>query len=176
MSQIVDFFEDKCIDIEGRSLLDMQRYDNHEMEAGHSFIQWFFPLHEKSYHAKYSPVLTIEDIEKLQKSETARENMKTNLVRFRDFLGLGEVRKPKRIKFWAHLGNHNLLRITRVIRSLRLFGLDYEAGLFVNDVWDVSEEYSLENTTLRFWEKAYNDDIMASLTDDFLKLKQINIT
>lgn len=175
MSKIIEYFEGKATDHKGRTLAYAQAQDNRMFECCHDFIQWMFPLHEKSYHATVSPVLSSAEVEQLRTSDAAKENMRKNFVRFCDFLGIGEDRNEKRIKWWAHDGNHNLLRITRAIRSLRLFGLDKEAGELVNKVWDVAEQYKISSKSLGFWKKAYEDDVWNSLTDDFLKSKQINI-
>ena len=172
---IVDYFEGKVPDHKGRTITASQQQNDDYFEASHDFIQWLFPLHERSYHATVSPVLTVADVERLQKSETAQANMKKNFERFCSFLGIGDPPDEKRQRWWAHDGNHNLLRITRAIRSLRLFGLDIEAGKLVNLVWDVAEKYKLSNKPLKFWKKAYEDDPWASLTDDFLKQRQIRI-
>ena len=176
MSQIVDFYEGLGTDKKGRTLADMQKYTDHQMEAGHDFIQWMFPLHEKSYHAVDSPVLTNEDIAELQKSDIARKNMLISLNRFLDFLGITQPRDEKKLAWWCRDGNHNLLRITRVIRSLRLFRLDDYAKAFYATVVEIGKgSRGLGNTSFHFWRKAAEDNVTDSLTDDFLKMKRIKL-
>jgi hypothetical protein len=176
MSDIVDFYIRDGADHKGRTLVEMQAYSDDEMEGGHDFIQWMFPLHEKSYHAKYSPVLTREDIAELQSSRYAQENMRRSLFRFCEFLGLTVPRDQKKIAWWCQNGNHNLLRITRIIRSLRLFGLEPEALAFYDVITSLGRKSrGLGETSFGYWRRAMEDNVTKSLTDDFLKSKEIRI-
>ena len=66
------------------------------------------------------------------------------------FLGFLE-----RNTYWNTGHDHNQLRITRVIASLRLLVSDKEADEFYARVMDsVSDENKINSTTLAFWERA----------------------
>jgi hypothetical protein len=159
MSQITDFFISNGLDNRGRSLKQMQAYSFGEMEAVHDFIQWAYPLHEKSLHSIDAPVLTKSDIETLRSSEVAKEGILKNVKAFKEFLGLGEKRDEMRIAFWCRKGNHNLLRITRIIKSLRLFGLESEANKFYHEVLAESKRMCLSVTTIEYWNKAISEPL-----------------
>ena len=62
-----------------------------------------------------------------------------------------------RVRLWAHNGDHNLLRITRIIRSLRLIGLDDAAAAFWRDFQIVGEWAKLSAATIGFWRRAALD-------------------
>lgn len=49
-SPIVDFYLGGQ-DSKGRTLDDILAFSDQQFEAGHDFIQWIFPLHEKSLHS-----------------------------------------------------------------------------------------------------------------------------
>jgi hypothetical protein len=159
-------------DNKGRTLDSVLAFSDNQFEGVHDFIQWIFPLHEKSLHSVGTPVLTPEDIQFLSSDPTAIANAKRSIARFQEFLGVTDPRKYRR---WAHNGDHNLLRITRAIRSLRLFGLETEAKNFYEQVKEIGKQQMLSPTTLQFWDKAANDDLGESMTANFLKMKQIKV-
>ncbi len=76
------------------------------------------------------------DIAELSASEVAKDNMRTSIQHFRSFLGIGDPPDPQRQR-WARNGDHNLLRVTRAIRSARLFGLEEEGKALYNAVMQV---------------------------------------
>lgn len=173
LMDIVKFFSSDGTDQKGRTIDDMIRYSDSQMEACHDHIQWMFPLHEKSLHALHSPVVTKEASEVLSKSEVAQEKMEAALKTFRSFLGI-EPHDAKKLANWCYDGNHNLLRITRAIRSLRLFGMDADAIMLYQDVMKVAEKKVSKETT-EYWDVALYGDLFGSMTDRFLRKKIIRV-
>jgi hypothetical protein len=167
-SLIVRFYRDGEADVHGRTLLELQQLNDWAFEMCHDHIQWLFPLHEESSYRECE-VLTEGDVKQLRDSASAKANMNVSLARFRLFLGLpsapGEPFEQSKVSQWCTPYNHNLLRITRVIRSARLFGLEAEALTFYADVRSVAREDRVGATTLRYWKKAAEDDPMAPLND-----------
>ena len=109
-------------------------------------------------------MLAEADVVELQSSAAASANMRASLLRFRAFLGLTSgAPEPSRWEAWAHNGNHNLLRVTRAIRSLRLFGLEEEARAFYDDAMDVARAVRLSQVTQKFWAVAMQDPAMGPL-------------
>ena len=171
-TQIVDFYLGGK-DSKNRSIQEIISWSDSQIEAVHDFIQWIFPLHERSLHSVGTPFLTAEDIEFLSNSQEAKDNMLLCLERFKDFLGVdGDEKKHKR---WARTGDHNLLRITRVIRSLRLFGLEDEAKDFHTKVSKIAKSFDVTKVTMQFWDKALKDTLSDSMTAKFLKMKEIRL-
>ena len=58
---------------------------------------------------------------------------------------------------------YNLRRITRIIRSARLFKLDKEAEDFFVKACDASKSFNIENKTISYWEKARYEGIYSPL-------------
>lgn len=167
-SHIVRFYRDGEADVHGRTLHDLQQLNDWAMETCHDHIQWLFPLHEESAYRECE-VLTQEDIVELRASDTVRSNMLLSLARFRSFLGLpaglGLPFDQEKVDRWCRHYDHNLLRITRVVRSARLFGLEEEALLFYSDAKSVASVDRVGSTTLRYWKRAAEDEPMAPLND-----------
>lgn len=175
MSDITEYFANGGLDHQFRTPKDILKWDDNRWEATHDFIQWAFPLHEKSYHNINSPVLTPDDIEFLRNSAEAKANMIAIYDRFNRFLGLGNHEDKNRQKWWAHIGNHNLLRITRAIRSLRLFGLDSLAQELYENLQDVHNDFPLPDKTWEYWDNALNQEIDESMTRKFLDERRIDL-
>ena len=77
--------------------------------------------------------------------------------------GLPPDFSPERASQWAYNGDHNLLRITRIIRSLRFFGLEGEAQAFYQDALVVARWARLSKTTQQYWRKAAEDAVWQSM-------------
>lgn len=111
-----------------------------ELEYVHDWVQWVFPTDEQSAFNGSAPLLTSELSLQCMKDQEIVENMKKSLKRFLEFLGLElqagppvAVRKREREEFksrvrtcWTSMvgfGNHNWLRISRVLHCLGMVGL-----------------------------------------------------
>lgn len=104
--------------------------DDEFWESCHDFIQWVFPTNQPSVFNPIAPILD---------RHTARWISKRNLLRafdrFLTFLGVKDPQNPDaigniryaRVRQWYQPGNHNLLRITRVLKCLMLCGMYHEA-------------------------------------------------
>ncbi len=68
-----------------------------------------------------------------------------------------------RTENWLTANNHNHLRITRILKSMRTLGLETEATAFFNCLVDIYREESakdfpgISEETLRFWQAAMRD-------------------
>lgn len=161
MSPLADFYLHAGMDPQGRTLVAIQQLTDSEMESGHDFIQWMFPLRTRSKFNPKAPTLTTDDLKLLRDNFTAREHMMASLNRIRRFLGLPPAAGSGRSELWATGSmNHNLRRITRVITSLRLFGLHGEATQFYDDVLRVSGGRVPANSK-QFWADALHADLTA---------------
>ena len=91
-------------------------------ERNHDFIQWLFPLDEASRSVRNSPVLTHECVSSIQLSDEAKKSLLKAANRYKEFLA--------RSQKWRTGYDHNQLRISRVIKSLRLLIGDEVANSF----------------------------------------------
>ena len=109
---LVYFLTGTSPDHQGRYLRDIWDFDDKTIEHTHDFIQWMFPLTEKSSSVPGVPTLSTADIEAIRTSEVARANLERSARWYLGFL--------QRNDHWIKPYDHNHLRITRVIKSARL--------------------------------------------------------
>ena len=126
MTEIVGFLEGKTPDHRGRILAMLLQQTDHQAETTHDYIQWLFPLDEPSRSVNGAPVLTEMEIDEIRDSSLAQANLDKSARWFLGFL--------ERNDHWITKYNHNHLRITRVIRSLRLLASDEAADEFRDKV------------------------------------------
>ena len=121
-SPILAFYEGTGGDHRGRTLEEILAWSDAELETTHDYIQWLFPLREPSAFNPWAPVLTAADIAAFRSSPRLQERMRRAFRRMMQFYGFGGRTLP-----WLTAGNHNFLRLTRILTSLRLAGLEAEA-------------------------------------------------
>ena len=126
MTEIVGFLEGKTPDHRGRIFAMLLQQTDHQAETTHDYIQWLFPLDEPSRSVNGAPVLTELDIDEIRQSSLAQANLVKSARWFLGFL--------ERNNLWVTKYNHNHLRITRVIKSLRLLASDEAADEFRDKV------------------------------------------
>jgi hypothetical protein len=162
---IVDFLRGEGTDHILRSYDDMLSVTDLEMEKCHDQIQWMFPLHEFSKHAKTCPIITPETVAKAQNHLSVRDNLLRATDRMEKFFGIGLYEDRDKQRQWCKNHNHNLLRVTRIIRCLRLFGMEEAAEDFYNKVVPVGEYFGVSSFTLSKWQQALTDNVWNTLQD-----------
>lgn len=172
-SRLLDFYFGVGTDDRGRYLNEMLQWPDSRLEEVHDYIQWVFPLAERSGFNIHAPVLTVSEISEFRSNPELRHNLKASFVRILGFYGLilsgSHPLKVKRaLHFeeasvnWISPGNHNHLRITRILKSLLTLGLEEEALAFYNcleDIYTVESAKSspgISEATLSFWQRAAN--------------------
>jgi len=160
---IIDFLEGKSEDYRGRTFNDIISSGDKTLEQCHDAIQQIFPLHEESKHANTYPIVDKDVIEKASKSDTIKSNLRLAKDRFERFYGIGQYDDVDKQRKWCGDHNHNLLRVTRIIRSLRLFGLEKEALDFHDKVMQVGNHFGISNKTADYWDKALLENMWESL-------------
>lgn len=147
-SNITEFLNGTGTDHQGRFITDIWRFDDREIEHNHDFIQWLFPLTEPSMSVFGAPVLDKEDIDTILSNEVAR----TNFIKSADWY-LGFLRRNKH---WITSYDHNHLRITRSIKSLRLLVGDAEANKFRKDLFfTLGDKVNIiKPSAIEFWNNA----------------------
>ncbi len=166
MSRLTDFLRDSRPDNRGRTLTDIWAYSDDELEEIHDFIQWLFPLRDASRFNPEAPLLTDADIAEVRADPNARANLRRSFEVFLAFLGLrlenGRVERAadfaRKDEVWRY-PNHNWLRISRVLQSLRLLGLEEESRAFFAFLKAMRESGASGITaeTFGYWEQAAED-------------------
>lgn len=155
----------------GRVLDEVLAFDMVQMEKDHDFIQWLFPTDEPSQFVEV-PLLT-ETLQLIARQDKVVVCcMRRSLDIFLAFLGLRMVSAPgewqvKKANFRARKkicwtvtcaeGNHNWRRISRVLKSLNLLGLEGEARalyLCLERLWATGSIPRFAEKTMPFWRDA----------------------
>ena len=126
---LVDFLKGTGPDHQGRYLRDIWDFEDTAIEQTHDFIQWLFPLAEKSMSVLSAPTLSADDINRIRKCDIARANLENSAQWYLEFL--------TRNDHWVRSYDHNHLRITRAIKSLGLLVSQSAAEGFLNSVFQI---------------------------------------
>jgi hypothetical protein len=166
---LVDFYLGAAPDYQGRMLRDIWTWDHDRLEHIHDYIQVLFPLPEPSMFFRRAPILHDEEICEFRRNATLRANLLRSLRQMLDFYGLKLEENPilisKAVHFaqcaadWLAPGNHNMLRITRILKCLRLCGLEEHARVFLDCLLKLYAECPREigEETLAYWKDAVDD-------------------
>ena len=161
---VVDFYLGKKTDTSGRTLAKILAWNYYELETTHDYIQWLFPLPEPSQYNQLAPLLDAEQIARFLTDAELRRQLMVSFDMMLGFYGferngMSIVRSnlwEERSRNWLRFGNHNHLRLTRILKSLSILGLkDYALALYdaLNAVF--AENSSLiSRTTMGYWERA----------------------
>ncbi len=124
---ILEFLRGRGTDARGRCLADMWSMDFDELESRHDFVQWMFPLDQRSQFVLESPVLGPDEVAVLKNDSEARACARRSLDAMLAFYGLSRqaepgggrppsiVRAPSfaaRRPVWMTPCNHNYRRLT----------------------------------------------------------------
>jgi hypothetical protein len=141
-SRILDFYSGSGTDDRGRSLQTILAWSEIELEHVHNYIQWLFPLPEISGANPSAPRLDPDTMATFRGSVWLQNRLRDSFRRMLAFYGLTlrstnagvsieeATNFRERAMEWLQAGNHNHLRITRMLRCLMLLGLEDEARAF----------------------------------------------
>lgn len=165
MSPLLSFYRNTGTDHAGRTLADIRAFDHGELESHHDYIQWLFPLPEGSGVLPQAPRLTAADIASFRSDTSLRIELLRSFDQLLDFYGLERREGPsvvpagnfaERIPDWLTVGNHNFLRLTRIMRSLTLLGCGAEASALHGCLVEIVGQLPgvVSSRTLEFWAQA----------------------
>ncbi len=148
MSKIVDFLSGLGGDGNGRFVSDILALDDEQLEYIHDYIQWTFPLTEASSSNFAAPILTAQDIEDIKGSKYAQENLVLLTDRMTRFFEASED--------LCRFKNHNHLRVSRIIKSLRILCSDKFADDFKDRVLFIVRKsgFKVSPLTINIWSEA----------------------
>lgn len=172
-SPLLAFYRGSGRDHSGRRLSDILGWDADRLEHTHDYIQWLFPLTEPSAYNPSAPVLGASDIAAFRSDPGLRARLRQALLVMLDFYGLAcEDADPAAVKVheaeafaersrgWLTPGNHNHLRLTRMLKSLALLGLSGHArGLLACLEAIAARSHGvISEATLTHWRRAVAQD------------------
>ncbi|NBT89004.1 MAG: hypothetical protein EBT51_12020, partial [Flavobacteriaceae bacterium] len=115
-------------------------------ESNHGFIQWAFPTNEKSYHNFSAPALDLKTATWLANNDSFCEFLEEMTARFLQFLADNS--------HWRRRHDHNHLRISRAIKSIRLLHSWELANWFYEKVKDLAgPELELMEKPMSYWDE-----------------------
>ena len=142
---LTGFLDGSTPDSRGRYITEIYSLSDQEIENTHDFIQWVFPLREPSRAVFNAPVLSEHDVRDIRDNEMAQENLSRSSDWYLGFL--------KRNKHWVARYDHNHLRITRAIKSIRLLVGDREADGLRNQILETlgDARSQIDPKAVSFW-------------------------
>lgn len=145
---LVQFLRGTGPDSHGRFYNDILKFSDEELEDGHDYIQWLFPLREKSEMVPGSPFLESEEIVQiLKKDEDVQESMAKALVRMRC--------SYRDNNSWFKQNGHNHLRIRHILKSVSLLNSQENALEFYDFIIErVEVAQPVTAESLEFWRKS----------------------
>lgn len=166
-SPLVRFYRGDGHDARGRRFEDILTWDDRRLEAVHDYIQWLFPLDEPSRFNRDAPLVTAADRQAFHDDPRLAENLRRAFERMLAFYGLTAERSEvvlrvvrgdrwaERVPEWLHPGNHNLLRLTRILKSLALLGApELGRALYEGLVGDPEVTEAVTRETRAYWRDA----------------------
>ena len=114
----------------------------------------------------YAPILSPQDTVKFKSDEKIRYNVVKAFKRMLAFYGLDFIESSRIVKTaanfdkksdsWITPGNHNFLRITRILRSLSLVGFADLSAAFFECLEDIYKSHSatIGDVTFKYWKAA----------------------
>ncbi len=167
MSRLTEYYRGAGTDAEGRTLAATWAFTDRDLERVHDFIQWLFPLRQASQFNPDAPLLTPDDVAEFRSDPLLRQNLQRSFAVFLAFLGLqqegGRVGPApdfaRKQGVWLR-PNHNWLRITRVLASTRILGLEEQSRAlfrFLEGQRDGGHS-AISADTFRYWKDAAQGD------------------
>jgi len=146
-------------------------WSHDRLEHEHTYIQWLFPLREPSHAVPDSPIITEAEVREFNRDRALQERVRRSLSCMLGFYGFamrtaadtarGVTIVPApgfavRSHAWLTPGNHNHLRISRILKSLCILGLQREAREWFAALQLVYGEHTdtIGSVTYHFWRSA----------------------
>jgi hypothetical protein len=147
-TRLHDFLIGLGPDGRGRLLNDVLAQDDAALEYVHDYIQWLFPLTTRSGAQPNAPILTEAEIDAIRGDETALANLRRATERMLAFYQSTDS--------WLARSDHNHLRITRIIASLRLLAGEAAARAFHAAILDLHDAAGspVDPHNLAYWQRA----------------------
>jgi hypothetical protein len=170
---LLAFYTGVATDDHGRTLDQILQWDDARLERTHDYIQWLFPNEVPSPVNPSAPIITAAYRQAFAQRPELRQNLRRALHRMLDFYGLqisdepGEPRVTRAADWqakranWLTPGNHNHLRLTRILKCLNLLGLPAHAtALFkhLDQICHSAGGEAISARTQHFWEAASKND------------------
>lgn len=191
---LIRFFDPniKAEDDRSRTLDDILGFTNSELEYHHDYVQILFPLPEGSPFNYMAPTITRAVYDAFRQRANLKLGMVSAFSRMLRFFGfkMSVAHHPlphsdespeasnedvvivqsdnfhKQSRHWLRRFNHNHLRITRIIRSLRVLGLTNYAKAFHGALQDDEISSIVSRESQMYWRRAAERPLHLAPSDD----------
>ena len=184
---IVQFYDPyiQAKDRRGRTRSSIIAWSDDELEYHHDYIQLLFPLPEGSPFNPSAPVIDEATFNAFRSRLELQTQLRASLQRMLHFYGfqfasetgssVGDSQEsqvlngsnyPEASRNWVRKFNHNHLRITRILRSLRVLGLEKEAREFFKALERVYEGGKIGQKSMMFWTRAIERPLYLAPEDE----------
>ncbi|UTW49156.1 opioid growth factor receptor-related protein [Bacterioplanoides sp. SCSIO 12839] len=166
MHPLIAFYSGQNTDHRGRTLSGILAFSDNELESCHDYIQWLFPLTSLSAYNPEAPVVSDAVAEAFRLDHDLQLELHRSLLRMLEFYGVLLRETPQGFELlvpddvaqfhWMTPDNHNHKRLTRIIASLKLFGMDTHASALWQGLEQLAVAYPqcISSATLTHWRLA----------------------
>jgi hypothetical protein len=97
-NHLVDFYESRP-DHQGRYFKEILAWSDDNLESVHDYMQWLFPLLERSGFNLFAPLLDAQTIQEFRSRQELQGNLRDSFIRMLKFYGLALTEsKPPIVK------------------------------------------------------------------------------
>jgi len=163
---IVAFFQGGR-DPAGRTLAEILAWSDDRLEAVHDYIQWLFPTRQPSGVNPDAPIVSDATVAAFAADLVLTDRLRLAFDRMLAFYGLRRKGRrieldpsgfPLRSRVWLRPGNHNHLRLTRIMQSAAALGLRADAlalqRCLLEDICAGPQGDTVSRRTVAFWSDA----------------------
>lgn len=144
---IYEFLKGAAKNSSGLSIEDILNFNNAQIENVHDYIQLLFPLRERSKFHPNMPVLNDFEIDAIKGDKIALQNIQRSVEMMMRFY--------ENTSHWLKENDHNLLRITRILKSTYIFfGETYSKNLYEWFLELCDDAAFYPEVAMNFWENA----------------------
>jgi hypothetical protein len=166
--QLIAFMAGSGPDDRGRTFHDILAFSFDELEDVHDYIQWLFPLYARSEVNPSAPVLDRVSVAALRRDPALRRQLRRAFEMMLRFYGLEMTVKGNAVRvarsdefrerqaIWLNRGNHNFLRLTRILRCLSILHAAALSRALLVCLLDIATEHPgvISERTIGYWRDA----------------------
>lgn len=161
---LVKFYRGEAPDYQRRMLRGFWGWDDDLLEEAHDYIQVLFPLPDRSLFNAQAPLLDEATAAVFRTDPTIRANLLRSFRLMLRFYGLRLDEKTvevveaenfaARAREWLRWGDHNHLRITRILKCLTFCGLHDQAAAFLRRLLALPGQDLISAASRQYWRDA----------------------
>lgn len=167
-SALIAFYTGTGKDNRGRTFDDVLAFSMDDLEFVHDYIQWLFPLFERSGANPAAPILDDRSAAAFRRDPQLRRSVRRAVATMLAFYGLQLSQGPgvivirpassfaERSANWLTPRNHNFLRLTRILKCLSILHAGTLARALLACLLDIDVAHPgvISDRTIEYWKNA----------------------